>query len=177
MRWFWIDRFEEFVVGKQATALKNVTYSEEPIDDYLPGRPHYPHSLIIEGMAQTGGILIAQMQDFHPKVVLAKIGKAEFNSIVVPGDQLRMTAKLMSLQSDGAIIEGHVTVNHQPLAEMELAFGILDDSFGDTSFFLPGGFFRILRSLRLFEVARHEDGSPIQIPDYMLEAVRQEAAQ
>ena len=41
MRWFWIDRFETFDVGKQAITVKNVTLSEEPIDDYLPGIPHY----------------------------------------------------------------------------------------------------------------------------------------
>ena len=69
MRWFWIDRFEKFQVGKQAVTLKNVTLSEEPIDDYLPGIPHYPHSLMIEGMAQTGGLLISQMQDFTQRVV------------------------------------------------------------------------------------------------------------
>ncbi len=56
MRWFWIDRFEEFVRGKHAVTVKNVTYGEEPLDDYMPGHPHYPHSLIIEGMAQTGGL-------------------------------------------------------------------------------------------------------------------------
>ncbi len=36
MRWFWIDRFEKFVAGKQAVTIKNVTLAEEPLDDYLP---------------------------------------------------------------------------------------------------------------------------------------------
>lgn len=170
MRWFWIDRFEKFVVGKEAISIKNVTLSDEPVDDYLPGFPHYPQSLIIEGMAQTGGILLSQLEDFHSKVVLAKVGKAEFKHIASPGTQLRLTATLMSRQPDGAIFEGLVELDGEPFAEMQLTFAILDESFGTQSFFLPGDFCRILRSLRLFDVGVHEDGTPIGIPKYMLQA-------
>ena len=55
MRWFWIDRFTEFESGQRAVAIKNVALSEEQLDDHLPGFPVMPNSLIIEGMAQTGG--------------------------------------------------------------------------------------------------------------------------
>ena len=175
MRWFWIDRFEKFQVGKQAVTLKNVTLSEEPIDDYLPGIPHYPHSLMIEGMAQTGGLLISQMQDFTQRVVLAKISKAEFLDIARPGDQLRLTASILSLKDDGAIIHGKIEVDGKPIAEMELTFAILDESFGEESFFLPGDLCRILRSMELFKVGRNDDGSQIDIPEYMLQAELDEA--
>jgi 3-hydroxyacyl-[acyl-carrier-protein] dehydratase len=170
MRWFWIDRFESFVSGKEATTLKNVTLSEEPLDDYLPGYPHYPHSLIIEGMAQTGGLLISQKDDFTQRIVLAKINKALFYDIAEPGDQLRLKASIVNLQTDGAIVEGEVTLDGQPFASMELTFAILDESYGKESFFNPGDFARILRSMRLFEVGVFEDGRPIQIPAAMLEA-------
>ena len=170
MRWFWIDRFEKFVSGKEAVAVKNVTISEESLDDYLPGFPHYSHSLIIEGMAQTGGLLLAQIDDFRPKVVLAKVGKAEFQRLAKPGDQLRLTATLLSRQAEGAIVSGVVTVNGEPMAELQLTFAILDDSFGEESFFVPGDLCRILRSWRVFDVGVNEDGTPIEIPDYLLEA-------
>lgn len=170
MRWFWIDRFEKMVVGKEATTLKNVTLGEEPLDDYLPGYPHFPHSLMIEGMAQTGGLLIAQIQDFTQRIVLAKVSKAVFNDIARPGDQLRLNAKIMSLHNDGAIIEGTIDVGTKRLAEMELTFAILDESYGESSFFMPGDFCRILRSLCLFDVVMREDGTRVPIPPYMLEA-------
>jgi 3-hydroxyacyl-[acyl-carrier-protein] dehydratase len=170
MRWFWIDRFEKFIVGKEATSLKNVTLGEEPLDDYLPGYPHFPHSLMIEGMAQTGGLLISQIQDFTQRIVLAKVSKAHFHDIARPGDQLRLNAKILSLHSDGAIVEGIIDVGPKRLADMELTFAILDESWGESSFFMPGDLCRILRSLCLFDVVVHENGTRPPIPKYMLEA-------
>lgn len=174
MRWFWLDRFEKFQVGHQAVTIKNVTLSEEPIDDYLPGIPHYPHSLMIEGMAQTGGLLISQMKDFTQRIVLAKVTKAEFFDIARPGDQMRLTATILSLKQDGAIVHGTIDVGNKQIADMELTFAILDESFGSQSFFMPGDLCRILRSMDLFRVGRHSDGSPITIPEYMLQAELEE---
>lgn len=173
MRWFWIDRFEKFVVGQEAVSVKNVTLSDEPLDDYLPGFPHYPHSLIIEGMAQTGGLLLAQIEEFQQRVVLAKVGRAVFHRIAEPGDQLRLTARMLSIQSDGAIVEGIVEVNGEPQADLELNFAILDESFGDQPFFLPADLCRVLRAMKLFEVGVHPDGTPIKIPEHMLAAERE----
>ena len=170
MRWFWIDRFEKFVEGEEAVTVKNVTLAEEALDDYQPGFPHYPHSLIIEGMAQTGGILLSQLSEFQQKVVLAKVSKAEFETIARPGDQLRLTAKMLSRQADGAIVEGTVEVNGEPQAKLELTFAILDDSFGEKPFFIPSDFCRILRSLRLFDVGVKPSGEPIGVPQHMLVA-------
>jgi 3-hydroxyacyl-[acyl-carrier-protein] dehydratase len=174
MRWFWIDRFERFVSGVEAVALKNITFAEEPLDDYLPGRPHYPHSLIIEGMAQTGGLLLSQLQDFEARIVLAKVSKAEFFSLVEPGDQLRLTARLQSVQPDGAIVTGETHVGERLQGQFELTFAILNESYGDSSFFEPVGLMRMLRVLRLFDVAVDQQGTRISIPQPMLDAEREE---
>lgn len=170
MRWYWVDRFEKFVSGVEAVTIKNVTLAEEAIDDYLPGYPHFPHTLIIEAMAQTGGLLISQLSGFTQKVVLAKVSRAEFFDIARPGDQLRLAAKILSLQADGAIVEGHVELNGRPQAELELTFAILDDSFGTRPFFIPSDLSRIMRSMKLFEVGVDTAGNPIQIPPHLLEA-------
>lgn len=170
MRWFWIDRFESFISGKEAVSIKNVTLAEEPLDDYLPGFPHYPHSLIIEGMAQTGGLLLSEINQFTERVVLAKVTKAEFFFPATPGDRLRLTATLVGRQPDGAFVEGRVDVDGKLQAELELTFAILDESFGHESFFVPCDLLRILRAMRLFEVGRTEAGDPIPIPPHMLEA-------
>lgn len=174
MRWFWIDRFERFLSGVEAVALKNVTFAEEPLDDYLPGKPHYPHSLIIEGMAQTGGLLLSQLDNFEARIVLAKVSKAEFFALVEPGDQLRLTARLQSVQPDGAIIEGQTHVGDRLQGQFEMTFAILDESYGEASFFEPVGLMRMLRVLRLFEVGVDQHGQPIPIPQAMLDAERTE---
>ncbi len=169
MRWFWIDRFESFISGKEAVALKNVTLAEEPLDDYLPCCPHYPNSLIIEGMAQTGGLLLSELEQFKQRIVLAKVTKAEFAFVAQPGDQLRLTARLVGKQPDGAFVEGKVEMNGSVLAELELTFAILDESFGDKPFFVMSDLVRILRAMRLFDVGKKENGEPIGIPQHMLD--------
>ena len=92
MRWFWIDRFEKFVSGKEAVTIKNVTLAEEPLDDYLPGFPHYPHSLVIEGMAQTGGILLGEHFQFETCAILDEsYGELPF---FIPEDLSRLLRSL-----------------------------------------------------------------------------------
>ena len=125
-------------------------------------------------MAQTGGLLISQVEDFTQRVVLAKVSRAEFLSIAQPGDQLRLIARVLSLQSEGAAVAGRIEVGRRLVAEMELTFAILDETYGQQSFFNPGDLYRILRSMRLFEVGVTADGRPIPVPPYMLQAEREE---
>src|SRR5439155_12820446 len=86
MRWIWIDKFVEFTPRTSATAVKSVTLAEEHLHDLYPGFPIVPHSLIIEGMAQTAGILVGEARNFAEKVILAKIGRATFHRLVRPGE-------------------------------------------------------------------------------------------
>ncbi len=175
MRWFWIDRFTEFVSGKYATALKNVSLSEEAVDDYAPGWPYMPASLITEGMAQTGGLLVAQLSDFNERVVLAKINHSHFYDQAFPGDSLSLRADIINLQPNGAFVSGKIHRGDQLFCELELMFAFLspnDERFRNVQLFEPAAFCRMLRLLRLFEVGRHEDGRPVQVPEHMLAAER-----
>ena len=105
MRWIWIDRFVEFESGKRAVALKNVSLAEEHLHDHFPGFPVMPGSLILEGLAQTGGILLGEACQFRHLVILAKIPKATFHSWACPGDTLTYTARLLDVRQDGGIVE------------------------------------------------------------------------
>src|SRR5258706_6783976 len=74
MRWIWIDKFTEFTSRTSATAVKNVTLAEEQLHDLYPDFPIYPHSLIVEGMAQTAGILVGEAGGVSGKVNPPKKG-------------------------------------------------------------------------------------------------------
>jgi 3-hydroxyacyl-[acyl-carrier-protein] dehydratase len=122
MRWFWIDRFVEFQSGSHARAIKNVTLSEEHLHDHFPGFPVMPGSLIIEGLAQTGGILLGEFLHFENLVVLAKIPKMVFHSCVCPGDTLAYEAKLLNANEDGGIVACTASVGERLVAEGEIWF-------------------------------------------------------
>src|SRR6267154_2100675 len=109
MRWIWIDKFTEFTSKTSATAVKNVTLAEEHLHDLYPAFPIVPHSLIVEGMAQTAGILVGEARNFQEKVILAKVGRATFFRLVRPGETIAYAARIDQLNEQGASISGKVT--------------------------------------------------------------------
>lgn len=151
MRWFWVDRFIDFKPGKSARAIKNVSLAEEHVHDHFPGYPVHPPSLMIEGMAQTGGVLVGQAFDFREKVILAKIGLAKFHRLVTPGDQIVYHAEVVDeIRPEGAGIRGTITCGDQLVADIELMFVHLDqnmggDSFGQENFVFSPEFVSLLR--------------------------------
>src|SRR5438552_3149132 len=172
MRWFWIDRFTEFIRGQRAVAIKAIATSEEQIDDYSPGFPVMAASLIIEGMAQTAGLLVGEMEGFAQRVVLAKIGKAVFHRPAVPGDLLRYEAKIADVKGDGALttVTGHV--GDELVAEVELMFAFLDERFPSGPLFEPVDFVAMLRTFHMYDVGRTSDGQPLELPPFYAEAER-----
>src|SRR5580765_8199351 len=108
MRWIWIDNFVEFDSGKSAVAGKNLSLAEDYFADHFPGYPIMPASLILEGLAQTGGILVGEANNFQEKVVLAKIVSAKFQREFLAGEQLIYEVDLVHLRPEGASVEGRV---------------------------------------------------------------------
>ena len=139
MRWIWIDKFLEFRSGEFARAVKNLTLAEEHLHDHFPGFPVMPASLIIEGLAQAGGILVGEANQFTEKVVLAKIPRAEFFGVACAGDQLIYEVTLKDLREQGAFVEGKAFLDGELLADVEIFFAHLDKSranqiFGSKNF-------------------------------------------
>ncbi len=122
MRWIWIDTFVEFVSGQRACAVKNVTLAEDYLHDHFPGFPVFPPTLMIEGMAQTAGILVGEARGFAENVILAKIRTAEFEDYAVPGDQLRYEAVIESIDERGATTGGAVLLNDKLVGRVDLMF-------------------------------------------------------
>lgn len=128
MRWIWIDRFTEFHSGSHATAIKNITLAEEHLHDHFPGFPVMPASLIVEGLAQTGGILLGEKHQFQHVVILAKIPKMTFHGWAGPGDTLTYTAKLIDARDEGGLVECQAKVGDRLVAEGEIFFAHVDDA-------------------------------------------------
>jgi 3-hydroxyacyl-[acyl-carrier-protein] dehydratase len=163
MRWIWIDRFvEPFVPRESARAVKQWSLAEDLFEQHFPDYPVVPAALIIEGLAQTGGILVGQANDFREKVVLAKIPKAVFFCDVLAGIELTYDVRLTNLRTEGAVVAGRVTAaDGRPVAEAEIFFAHLDKSrsqqvFGDRNFVFSG---ELKHLLGLAQVLIEKQGS------------------
>jgi 3-hydroxyacyl-[acyl-carrier-protein] dehydratase len=149
MRWIWIDRFLEFEPGKSAKAVKNLSTAEDVFVDHFPGYPVMPGSLILEGLAQTGGILVGQVNDYREKVVLAKIPRATFHREAMAGEELIYEVELLHMRPEGAAVQGKARVAGALVAEAEIFFAHLDQNraqqmFGDHNFVFTGELKRVL---------------------------------
>jgi 3-hydroxyacyl-[acyl-carrier-protein] dehydratase len=143
MRWLWIDRFVAFESGRSATAVKALSGAEDHFADHFPGYPVMPAALLLEGLAQTGGILAGEARGFREKVVLAKIPHATFHRDAVAGELLTYTADLVDLRDEGAVVTGRITADGEPVADAEIFFAHLDQNrskqiFGDRNFVFSG---------------------------------------
>ena len=176
MRWFMIDKFIEFESARRAVAVKNVTAAEEATNGYLPGFPVYPPSLIVEGVAQTGGLLVGEVNRYEEHVVLAKVSHARFHQVVRPGDTLTYTAVIQDVKEGGAVVNGTSHIGDRLQGEIELIFAHLDDRFDGTRLFVPADFVRMLRALGIYEVGRDQHGDPLKVPEYLLAAENAENA-
>ncbi|MFM7135732.1 MAG: 3-hydroxyacyl-ACP dehydratase FabZ family protein [Planctomycetota bacterium] len=161
MRWFWIDRFDEFVRGKRATAIKNVSLAEEHLHDHFPGAALMPNSLVVEGMAQTAGLLVIDAIDYVRQVVLAKVSRAEFHFDAVPGDVLRYRVEIEQLGDAVSIVKATSTVGDRPHGEAELVFGHLVEGVTVPKLMSKTELLGWLSALGVFEVGTEPDGSPI----------------
>lgn len=146
MRWIWIDGFTEFESGRRAVAVKSVSLAEEHLHDHFPGVPIHPPSLVIEGMAQTAGILVGEARGFSEKVILAKIKRAEFSDYAGPGDQLFFEATIEAIGDAAADTVGVVRRRRaagggdgeagglSELARIDLMFSHIDQNMSGLKF-------------------------------------------
>jgi len=154
MRWMWIDKFIQFEPNKRAVAIKNVSLAEEHLHDHYPGFPVMPASLIIEGVAQTAGILVGQAKNFKEKVILAKVSRATFDDLALPGDQLRYEATIVSIEQDFARTEAKVYRADQLIGQVEIMFSHIDQNisglkFPKENFVFHDQFLRLLKGFGL----------------------------
>ena len=122
MRWVWIDRFVSFESGKSATSVKNLSLAEDHFAEHFPGYPVMPAPLMLEGLAQTGGILVGEANNYSKNVVLAKIANAVFRREALAGETLTYTTTLKQLGDIGGLVAGTIHVGDELIAEAEVFF-------------------------------------------------------
>ena len=123
-----VDRVIAHDPGKSAEAIKNVTFNEPQFQGHFPGRPLMPGVLIVEAMAQVGGLIVTQMPDL-PKglFVFAGIDGVRFRRPVVPGDQLRIRCELISIKRKRfGKVRAQATVEGELVCSGELMFSLVD---------------------------------------------------
>lgn len=123
-----VDRVVELIPGKSAVVLKNVTYNEPFFQGHFPGVKIMPGVLIIEAIAQAGGILLYHSIPEPQKkfVVLSKIESAKFRRPVVPGDQLRLEVEILKQKSRFCHIKGRALVDGEVAVEGDVIASLLD---------------------------------------------------
>lgn len=127
-----VDRVVEMEEGKNIIAYKNVSISEPVFEGHFPGHPIYPGVMILEGMAQAGGILALKSSGFSEEELKSKviyfmsIDKAKFRNPVKPGDRLEYRIEVIKLRKNLIVLDGKAYVDDTLVSEAELKAMVVD---------------------------------------------------
>jgi len=128
-----VDRIVELEPGVQAVGIKNVTINETVFQGHFPHQPVFPGVLIVEALAQVGGIVLLSLPQFKGHWgVLAAIENFRFRRPVSPGDSLRLEFRLTRLHRTIARGEGKVEVDGNVVAEGQLTFAVMKETPDET---------------------------------------------
>jgi 3-hydroxyacyl-[acyl-carrier-protein] dehydratase len=159
----WIDTIVAYEPDRRLVAIKNVSLAEEHLHQHFaegpdgPAQPVMPGSLMMEGMAQTAGILVGSVRRFAEKVILAKIQKAQIDADVTPGQCIRYDASIERIDGMGASTVGtierldHRSGRWERIGSTEIMFSHVDQNmsglaFPEHNFVFSDSFRNILRS-------------------------------
>ena len=122
-----IDRVLEIEGDSRAVGLKNITFNDVFIQGHYPGTPIFPGVLIVEAMAQLGGILLSQKLEHTGKLaVLLSMDKVKMRHPVVPGDQLILEARAVRVKSRTGHVRCQAFVGDKLAAEADIKFMLVD---------------------------------------------------
>ncbi|MBU3014661.1 3-hydroxyacyl-ACP dehydratase FabZ [Poseidonibacter lekithochrous] len=127
-----VDRITDMELKKEIKGFKNISISEPAFQGHFPGHPIYPGVLILEGMAQAGGILALKSSDLSEEemknkvIYFMSIDKAKFRNPVKPGDRLDYVLEVIKMKSTLMMLSGKAYVDGKLTAEAEFKAMIVD---------------------------------------------------
>lgn len=123
-----IDRVLEIEAARRIVALKNVTANEEFFNGHFPGHPVMPGVLVVEAMAQAGGILLLHDRPVRERklVYFMTIDRARFRRPVIPGDQLRFEVEVLRLRRNHCRLSARALVDGEVVADARLGSAMVD---------------------------------------------------
>lgn len=129
-----VDRVKEFEPHKRIVGLKNVTVNEPFFQGHFPGRPVMPGVLIIEAMAQAGGVLVFKSGGPVGRTVmyLTGIDEAKFRKPVVPGDQLRFEIEVLKKRPPFWKMQGKAFVENEVVCEAMVTAMVMEEKTEQT---------------------------------------------
>jgi len=121
-----VDRMIE-IKEKTAVGLKNISISEPFFQGHFPDRPIMPGVLIVEALAQVGGVwMLTKLENQGKIAYLVAVNNARFRKTVVPGDQLRLEITVTKLRSKVGIIHGVAKVDGEEVCDAEIMYTLVD---------------------------------------------------
>ena len=121
-----VDRIISLEHGKHAVGIKNVTINDYFFKGHFPGRPVMPGVLIIEAMAQVGGVMMLSPEENRGKLAyFLALNNVKFRKTVVPGDQLVLEVVAGKIKSKTGLVHGKALVDGKVVAEADLMFALV----------------------------------------------------
>jgi len=130
VRYVLLDRITRLVPAELAQGVKCVSLADDIFVDHFPGHPVMPGALIVESLAQLGGVLVEATlrergrNDLH--ALLTMVDRAKFRRLVRPGDKMELETRLITAREEGGQVRATASVEGQLVAEAELTFAFAE---------------------------------------------------
>jgi 3-hydroxyacyl-[acyl-carrier-protein] dehydratase len=135
VRHYWLDRIIDLQPGVRATGVKAVALTEDEFEAHFPGNPVLPGIYLLEGLAQTAGVLLHETTSGKRLALMVSVDRARFLAFARPGDQVALTVEVEALEDDLARVRGAAAVGERAIASARLTFRLVDPTT-----LIPAGF-------------------------------------
>ena len=128
MRHYHLDRVLSLERGVRAVGVRSVSLADDVFTDHFPGNPVLPGVYILEGLAQTAGLLLWETSGRSRIALMNSVDRAKFTAFARPGDVVRLAVDIESLDDRVARVRGAATVGDRAVAATRLTFTMLETS-------------------------------------------------